>query len=104
MEKMDPQSHEWGYIGRKMVAEKLWVPIAGSRSDVINRSTCTQTKYVGLCAKYCERRGGPGSTGLLRLGPGNDSLSPAIRGRSIRSSSSFATVVVTPLYITTMSA
>lgn len=21
MEKMDPQSHAWGYIGRKMVAE-----------------------------------------------------------------------------------
>ena len=28
MEKMDPQSHEWGYIGRKFVAEKLWAPTA----------------------------------------------------------------------------
>jgi arylsulfatase len=31
MEKMDPESHEWGYIGRKMVAEKLWAPAAASR-------------------------------------------------------------------------
>jgi arylsulfatase len=31
MEKMDPESHEWGYIGRKMVAEKLWAPTAASR-------------------------------------------------------------------------
>jgi arylsulfatase len=31
MEKMDPESHEWGYIGRKFVAEKLWAPTAGSR-------------------------------------------------------------------------
>ncbi|MFM0125785.1 arylsulfatase [Paraburkholderia sp. RL18-101-BIB-B] len=29
MEKMDPESHEWGYAGRKFVAEKLWAPTAG---------------------------------------------------------------------------
>ncbi|HEY9253977.1 MAG TPA: arylsulfatase [Stenotrophomonas sp.] len=29
MEKMDPQSHEWGYIGRKFFASKLWAPTAG---------------------------------------------------------------------------
>ncbi|MGH8852626.1 MAG: hypothetical protein ACREYD_16695 [Casimicrobiaceae bacterium] len=28
---MTPDSEEWGYIGRKMVAEKLWAPTAGSR-------------------------------------------------------------------------
>ena len=28
MEKMDPQSHEWGYIGRKFFASKLWAPTA----------------------------------------------------------------------------
>ncbi len=28
MEKMDPESHEWGYVGRKFVAEKLWAPTA----------------------------------------------------------------------------
>src|SRR5215831_9407844 len=28
MEKMDPESHEWGYIGRKFLAEKLWAPTA----------------------------------------------------------------------------
>lgn len=28
MEKMDPESHEWGYIGRKFVAEHLWAPNA----------------------------------------------------------------------------
>ncbi|MFC5577786.1 arylsulfatase [Lysobacter niabensis] len=28
MEKMDPQSHEWGYIGRKFFARKLWAPTA----------------------------------------------------------------------------
>lgn len=28
MEKMDPESHEWGYIGRKFFASKLWVPTA----------------------------------------------------------------------------
>ena len=28
MEKMDPESHEYGYIGRKFVAEKLWAPNA----------------------------------------------------------------------------
>ena len=28
MEKMDPQSHEWGYIGRKFFAAKLWAPTA----------------------------------------------------------------------------
>jgi arylsulfatase len=30
MEKMDPESHEWGYIGRKFVAWKLWAPTAGA--------------------------------------------------------------------------
>ena len=30
MEKMDPLSREWGYIGRKFVAEKLWAPTAAS--------------------------------------------------------------------------
>ncbi|HVK52749.1 MAG TPA: arylsulfatase [Pseudoxanthomonas sp.] len=29
MEKMDPESHEWGYIGRKFLAAKLWAPTAG---------------------------------------------------------------------------
>jgi len=29
MEKMDPQSHEWGYIGRKFFAAKMWTPTAG---------------------------------------------------------------------------
>ena len=28
MEKMDPESEEWGYIGRKMMALKLWAPTA----------------------------------------------------------------------------
>jgi arylsulfatase len=28
MEKMDPESKEWGYIGRKFVAQKLWAPNA----------------------------------------------------------------------------
>src|SRR5262249_11855750 len=28
MEKMDPESHEWGYIGRKFFAQKLWAPTA----------------------------------------------------------------------------
>jgi len=28
MEKMDPESHEWGYIGRKFFAEHLWAPNA----------------------------------------------------------------------------
>lgn len=28
MEKMDPQSKEWGYIGRKFFARKLWAPTA----------------------------------------------------------------------------
>jgi arylsulfatase len=28
MEKMDPASHEWGYIGRKFLASKLWAPTA----------------------------------------------------------------------------
>jgi len=31
MEKMDPESHEWGYIGRKFVAQKLWAPTAAGR-------------------------------------------------------------------------
>jgi hypothetical protein len=30
MEKMDPQSHEWGYIGRKFFAQKMWAPAASS--------------------------------------------------------------------------
>jgi len=30
MEKMDPQSHEWGYVGRKFFAEKMWAPTAAS--------------------------------------------------------------------------
>jgi hypothetical protein len=28
LEKMDPESPEWGYIGRKFAAEKLWAPTA----------------------------------------------------------------------------
>ena len=28
MEKMDPASHEWGYIGRKFFAERMWTPNA----------------------------------------------------------------------------
>jgi arylsulfatase len=28
MEKMDPQSKEWGYIGRKFFAQKMWAPNA----------------------------------------------------------------------------
>jgi arylsulfatase A-like enzyme len=28
MEKMDPESHEWGYIGRKFFGQKLWAPTA----------------------------------------------------------------------------
>jgi arylsulfatase len=28
MEKMDPESPEWGYAGRKFVAQKLWAPTA----------------------------------------------------------------------------
>ena len=31
MEKMDPESHEWGYIGRKFFAEKMWVPTAAKQ-------------------------------------------------------------------------
>jgi arylsulfatase len=30
MEKMDPESPEWGYIGRKFFASKLWAPAAAS--------------------------------------------------------------------------
>jgi arylsulfatase len=30
LEKMDPESHEWGYIGRKFVASKLWAPTGAS--------------------------------------------------------------------------
>ncbi len=29
LEKMDPESHEWGYIGRKFFGSKLWAPTAG---------------------------------------------------------------------------
>jgi hypothetical protein len=28
MEKMDPESHEWGYVGRKFLAAKLWASTA----------------------------------------------------------------------------
>ena len=28
LEKMDPESHEWGYAGRQFVAQKLWAPTA----------------------------------------------------------------------------
>jgi arylsulfatase len=28
MEKMDPESHEWGYVGRKFFASKMWAPTA----------------------------------------------------------------------------
>jgi arylsulfatase len=28
MEKMDPESEEWGYAGRKFLAQKLWAPTA----------------------------------------------------------------------------
>jgi arylsulfatase len=28
MEKMDPESPEWGYAGRKFFAQKLWAPTA----------------------------------------------------------------------------
>jgi arylsulfatase A-like enzyme len=30
LEKMDPQSHEWGYIGRKFFGSKLWAPTAAA--------------------------------------------------------------------------
>ena len=30
MEKMDPQSKEWGYSGRRFFAEKMWAPAAAS--------------------------------------------------------------------------
>jgi len=30
MEKMDPESHEWGYVGRKFLASKLWAPTAAT--------------------------------------------------------------------------
>jgi arylsulfatase A-like enzyme len=30
MEKMDPESHEWGAAGRKFLAEKLWAPTAAT--------------------------------------------------------------------------
>ncbi|BDB28867.1 arylsulfatase (plasmid) [Cupriavidus sp. P-10] len=28
LEKMDPESHEWGYAGRRFVGQKLWAPTA----------------------------------------------------------------------------
>jgi arylsulfatase len=28
MEKMDPESHEWGYVGRRFFAEKMWAATA----------------------------------------------------------------------------
>lgn len=28
MEKMDPHSEEWGYMGRKFFAQKMWAPTA----------------------------------------------------------------------------
>ena len=31
MEKMDPESEEWGYIGRKFFAAKMWAPTAAQR-------------------------------------------------------------------------
>jgi arylsulfatase len=30
LEKMDPHSEEWGYAGRKFVAQKLWAPTAAA--------------------------------------------------------------------------
>jgi arylsulfatase A-like enzyme len=30
MEKMDPESHEWGYVGRKFLGAKLWAPTAAT--------------------------------------------------------------------------
>lgn len=30
MEKMDPESHEWGYVGRKFFAHKMWAPNAAA--------------------------------------------------------------------------
>jgi len=30
MEKMDPESKEWGYIGRKFFAQKMWAPTAAA--------------------------------------------------------------------------
>jgi arylsulfatase len=30
MEKMDPESHEWGYVGRKFFASKMWAPTAAA--------------------------------------------------------------------------
>jgi arylsulfatase len=30
MEKMDPQSHEYGYIGRMFFATKMWAPAAAT--------------------------------------------------------------------------
>ncbi|WP_395621827.1 arylsulfatase [Sphingomonas daechungensis] len=30
MERMDPESHEWGYVGRKFFASKLWAPNAAA--------------------------------------------------------------------------
>jgi arylsulfatase len=29
MEKMDPESEEWGYVGRMFFAKKMWAPAAG---------------------------------------------------------------------------
>ena len=29
MEKMDPESHEWGMPGAKFFAQKMWAPTAG---------------------------------------------------------------------------
>ncbi len=31
MEKMDPESPEWGYVGRKFFASKMWAPTAAQR-------------------------------------------------------------------------
>jgi arylsulfatase len=28
MEKMDPESHEWGFAGRKFFAQKMWAATA----------------------------------------------------------------------------
>lgn len=31
MEKMDPESPEWGYVGRRFFAKKMWAPTAGQK-------------------------------------------------------------------------
>jgi len=46
MEKMDPESHEWGYIGRKFFAEKLWAPTAAARSSPTCSRACRSSRPV----------------------------------------------------------